>query len=119
MGLLPGVAAARGHTQLNAHWIKFLVFTGEQLDAYQARDAGLVNLVVPDGEHLAEARRLATQIASRAPLALTAAKGILNRWPDVSYEATVEVVPELMGTRDHEEGIAAFVERREPSFSGE
>ena len=118
-GLIPGVATARGHTQLNARWIKYLVFTAEQLDADQAMVAGLVNAVVPEGEHLIESRRLAAGIASRAPLALRTAKELLNRRPEVSYDATGPAVVDLMGTQDHQEGITAFRQGRHPSFVGE
>src|SRR3954469_13283950 len=70
VGLVPGAGLARGAAHLNLHWMKFLVLTGEVIDAQEARLAGLVNRVTPPGEHLTAATELARTIAGRAPLAL-------------------------------------------------
>jgi enoyl-CoA hydratase/carnithine racemase len=118
VGLVPGLGVVRGLSQVNLHWMKYLVFTGEQLDADQARLAGLVNLVVPEGEHLTVAGELASKIASRAPLALAVGKRILNRHADEGYGHGIEAVSFLQGTADVQEGVAAFRERREPQFGG-
>jgi enoyl-CoA hydratase/carnithine racemase len=118
VGLVPGLGVIRGLSQVNLHWMKYLVFTGEPLDAEQARLAGLVNLVVPEGEHLAVAGALAAKIAARAPLALAVGKRILNRHADEGYGHGIEAVSFLQGTADVQEGVAAFRERREPQFEG-
>ena len=77
---------------MNLHWMKYMVLTGLPLSAEEARLAGLVNTVVPAGEHLAEAERLAETIASRSPLALSVGKGILNRgaWETQQYVGGVD-----------------------------
>jgi enoyl-CoA hydratase/carnithine racemase len=118
VGLFPGIAAVRGLDQLNQHWLRYMIFTGEHLGAEQARLAGLVNVVVPAGEHLAAATRIADRIAANAPLATREAKRMLDRGSDAAYAEARRVVPSLMSTEDHAEGIAAFRERRTADFGG-
>lgn len=118
VGLVPGLGLVRGLAHLNLHWMKYMVPTGESLDAQEAKLAGLVNRVTPAGEHLAEARRLATLIASRGPLALAVGKRALGRDADEGYGHALEAISFLMGSEDQAEGIAAFKERREPRFEG-
>jgi enoyl-CoA hydratase/carnithine racemase len=116
VGLVPGPGMVRGLSHVNVHWMKYLVLTGLPITAQDARLAGLVNTVVSAGEHLAEAERLATVIASRSPLALAVGKGIINRggWDNQQYVAESNAL--LQGADDFAEGIAAFAERRPPVF---
>jgi enoyl-CoA hydratase len=118
VGLVPGPGVARGAAQANMHWMKFMVLSGETLDAEEARIAGLVNRVTPAGEHLAAADGLARKIAKRAPLALAVGKQLLGHRYEEAYEHAIDAVGYLQGTRDFAEGIAAFQERREPRFEG-
>jgi enoyl-CoA hydratase/carnithine racemase len=118
VGLVPGLGVVRGGASVNMHWLKYMVLTGEPLDAEEARLAGLVNRVTPAGEHLDEARRLARICAERAPLALAVGKEVVGRHADEGYGQGIEAVSYLMGTADQAEGIAAFVEKREPRFEG-
>jgi enoyl-CoA hydratase/carnithine racemase len=116
VGLVPGLGVVRGGTQVNLHWLKYMVLTGEQLTAGEARLAGLVNLVVPAGQHLAEAERLAAVIATRSPLAAATAKNILGGRSLEGYAHAIDAVSMLQGSDDHAEGIRAFVEKRQPVF---
>ena len=118
VGLMPGLGVMRGRANVNLHWLKYLIFTGIAIDAAEAKLAGLVNTVVPAGEHLAEAERLAELIAQRSPLALATAKAFLGRDSREGYGHAVDAVAMLQGSDDVAEGIAAFVDRRPPVFEG-
>jgi enoyl-CoA hydratase len=118
VGLVPGLGVWRGLAHLNLHWMKYMVLTGESLDAEEARVAGLVNKITAAGGHLAEAERLAESMAKRAPLALTVGKRVLGRDAAAGFDHAVEAVSFLMGTNDLAEGISAFKARREPAFDG-
>jgi enoyl-CoA hydratase/carnithine racemase len=118
VGLVPGPGVARGLAHANLHWMKYMIFTGETLDAEQARLAGLVNTVTPEGEHVAEAARLADRIAARAPLALAVGKQLLGEQAPSAWPHAIDGVGFLQVTEDFGEGIAAFEQRRAPRFQG-
>lgn len=116
VGLMPGLGVVRGRGNTNLHWMKHMVFTGERLSAEDARLAGLVTHVVPEGQHLDEALRQARLAAERPAVALAVAKAILNRGSGEGYDYALEATALLHGTEDQSEGVAAFKERRAPRF---
>jgi enoyl-CoA hydratase/carnithine racemase len=118
LGLLPGPGAAVGLTQMNLHWLKLMVLGCEVLDADDARLAGLVTKVVPEGEHLAAAQALAARICGLAPLSLSVGKRLLNDLTPRHWEQSQVAVTMLQGTDDFKEGVAAFAQRRRPEFHG-
>jgi len=99
-----------------------LLFTGRLIDAAQAERIGLVSRVVLHDELLPSALGLAAEIAANPPLAVQRIKRGLRTALDPDWNDLGEWVSrnlaELFRTDDHHEGVAAFLERREPSFQG-
>jgi 2-(1,2-epoxy-1,2-dihydrophenyl)acetyl-CoA isomerase len=99
-----------------------LALTGEALSAVDAERYGLVARVVPAESLMTEAQALAARLAAGAPRAIALTKRALARSWDASLEETLEYEAYLQGiagaTDDHREGLAAFVEKRPPRFSG-
>ncbi len=100
-----------------------LLFTGNLIDANTAKDWGLVSKVVPGDQLMAEAMALATQIAKQPPHSLRVAKQLLRHGTQATYDTIMEMSAAAQGlmhhTKDHEEGVAAILEKREPVFKGE
>ena len=90
--------------------------------AEEAREIGLVNRVVPQGEALDVAREVAAEIARNGPLAVRYAKAAVNRSADVDLVSGLEYEADqfalLFATEDAREGMDAFVEKRKPEFGG-
>jgi len=99
-----------------------LLFTGDVIDAQTAAEIGLVLKVVPHDELLSEATALAEKIAANPPLAVRYLKEGLRRsfYGDYHDMGTwvSQTLRVLFSTEDHKEGVASFLEKREPVFKG-
>jgi enoyl-CoA hydratase/carnithine racemase len=99
-----------------------VAFKGEVLSAQRSLELGLVNAVVSHEELMPTAKRWAAEIAANAPLAVQATKRMMRLGLEESFEANVnhvylQLLP-LFRSQDFQEGLKAFLERREPVFSG-
>ncbi|MEZ5626338.1 MAG: enoyl-CoA hydratase/isomerase family protein [Rhodocyclaceae bacterium] len=99
-----------------------LVFLGERIKGEEAVRIGLANRVFPDDGFLDAAREFAQRIASKAPFSMQLAKEHLNmaaeRTLDAALTAELEGMMFVGTTRDWQEGIDAFAEKRTPVFKG-
>lgn len=100
-----------------------LALLGDAVSAGDAVRLGLVGRVVPAGELATEARSVAARLAAGAPRALALTKRALNAAWDHDLDAALEYEAHLQDmagrTMDHAEGLAAFLEKRPPRFTGE
>ncbi|MEQ9125416.1 MAG: enoyl-CoA hydratase [Alphaproteobacteria bacterium] len=99
-----------------------MLLTGDMIDAEHAARIGLVNRVVPQEEARTAAFALARQIATKSPYTLKVGKEAFYRQLelglDAAYAYASDVMTQNLMARDAEEGIAAFVEKREPKWEG-
>jgi enoyl-CoA hydratase/carnithine racemase len=113
----PMVALSRNVS--NKHAMEMLL-TGDLVDAAAAYRMGLVNRVVPAGKAAEEALKLARRIASKSMLTVKLGKEAFYRQRELTladaYKLTIDVMVENMLARDAEEGIGAFIEKRDPTW---
>jgi enoyl-CoA hydratase len=99
-----------------------LLFTGRVIDAAEAHELRLVSRVVAHDDLLPTAMDLANEIAANPPLAVQALKRGLRTALDPDWDElgrwVSSTLGELFRTDDHREGVAAFLEKREPNYTG-
>lgn len=123
LGLIPGFGGTQRLARIVGRAVaKQMIYTGEIIKAGRALDIGLANAVFPQAELLAGARAMAKTIAGKGPLAVGAAKRAVNRGYDLALEVGLEFESMLFGsmfkTEDMREGTSAFLDKRDPLFSG-
>ncbi|CAM4691489.1 unnamed protein product [Leuciscus chuanchicus] len=127
-GLLPGAGGSqRLPRTVGFAMAKELIFTGRRVGGEQAAELGLVNRSVPqnqtrDAAHK-EALSLAREILPQAPIAVRMAKLAMNRGSEVDISSGMAIegmcYARLIPTKDRQEGMAAFIEKRLPRYTGE
>ena len=123
LGLIPGAGGTQRLPRLvNAGIAKELIYTGKMISAEEAEKIGLINCVVPEVNLMETVKEMVGLIASKAPLALRAAKEAIDRGMSMSLEDGIALERDLWsylcGTEDQKEGAAAFNEKRKPVFKG-
>jgi enoyl-CoA hydratase len=123
LGLIPGYAGTQRLARLIGRGRALeLLLTGDQISAQEAHRLGLVNRVVPAADLMAEAKKLAAALASKAPVAIryileAVHKGLEMPFPQAQiFEATLFGL--VASTEDMREGTQAFLEKRKANFKG-
>jgi enoyl-CoA hydratase len=121
LGIIPGF----GGTQRLARLVgmgraKELILTGRIIDAKEAERIGLVSRLVKDGELAERAGELGESLSYKSPAALGMAKALINKQQEIGNGLGMETASfaECFASKDHNEGIAAFLEKRKPHFRG-
>jgi enoyl-CoA hydratase len=125
--ILIGVMPGAGGTQRLARTIgKYrameLCLTARRITAQEALAWGLVNRVVPDGQHLEEAKKLAREVAAQAPVAVRLIKEAVLAAFDTPLEQGLlhekRLFALLFSSDDQKEGMRAFLAKERPTFTG-
>jgi enoyl-CoA hydratase len=124
LGIIPGYGGTQRLPRLVGKGVAIeMIATGRHVAAADALRIGLVNRVVPAAELRGAAEALATEILKNGPLAVSAAIGVALAGLEGTLRAGTDSEAEAFGriyeTKDLREGLAAFLEKRKPGFSGE
>jgi enoyl-CoA hydratase len=121
IGLIPGGGGTQRLSRLiGVEKAKWLIYTGEMINAEQACAMGLVHTVVSPEELIPEARKLALKLAGKSQIILSLAKQAINNGIqldlDRALQLEIECFANCFGTEDRDEGISSFIEKRKPEF---
>uniref|UniRef100_F4CAQ9 Enoyl-CoA hydratase n=1 Tax=Sphingobacterium sp. (strain 21) TaxID=743722 RepID=F4CAQ9_SPHS2 len=123
LGLIPGYGGTQRLTQLVGRGNAMeLILTGNMINAEKALQIGLVNHVVPADEVISKSEEIINDIAKRSPRAVAAAIRAINASlvaGEEGFNVEIDEFAKCFATADFQEGVAAFLERRQPQFPKE
>jgi methylglutaconyl-CoA hydratase len=123
IGFVPAIVSSILVWQVGHKIARDLLLTGRTFDAAEAHRFGLVNDVVPLESLMPRARELAAQLMENSPASLKSTKKLINGFIgevlERQFDQAVEENAGIRQTADFREGIASFLEKRKPRWSGE
>jgi enoyl-CoA hydratase len=123
VGIMPGAGGTQRLTRaVGKYRAMEMILTGKSISAQEAHRIGLVNRIVPVESLMAEARKIAGEIASKPSISIRAAKESILKAQDTALEVGLDFETRtfysLFATDDGKEGMNAFLEKRKPTFKG-
>lgn len=123
IGFIPALVSVFLRRQIGEKRTRDLALTGRLFDAAEAREMGLVNLVVPAEELMSEARKLAATLIAASPTSLARTKRLLVEFSEGDLDREISMAiqenADIRSTADFREGLASFLEKRNPKWTGE
>ena len=123
IGFVPAIVSSILVWQVGHKIARDLLLTGRAFEAGEAQNLGLVNEVVSPKNLLPRARELAKQLMDNSPAALRLTKKLLNSYLATSLDQQIETAVQenaaIRSTPEFLEGVASFLEKRKPSWSGQ
>ncbi|MFN0263201.1 enoyl-CoA hydratase [Tepidamorphus sp. 3E244] len=123
VGIMPGAGGTQRLTRAVGKFRAMLLcLTGKIIDGEEAYSMGLVSELVDDDQVMSRATELAGQIAKLPPIAVAQIKEVILAGPDAPLSTALalerKAVQLLFATRDKQEGMSAFLDKRKPQFTG-
>jgi methylglutaconyl-CoA hydratase len=122
IGFVPAIVSTFLLRQVGEKIARDLLLTGRIFDAAEALRIGLIGEIVPAEKLLDRARELAAQLMENSPASLAYTKGLLSDHAraelDSQIEAAIQENAGIRATADFREGIASFLEKRKPKWTG-
>ena len=123
LGVHPGFGGTQRLPRLVGRMkAKELLLTGRNIDAEEAHNIGLVNMVVDDDKLMETAEKIAGKIASKSSIQTSFIKALVNKGVDIDLSTAnsleISYFSSSFSTYDQKEGMKAFLDKRKPTFKG-
>jgi methylglutaconyl-CoA hydratase len=123
IGFVPALVSVFLYRQIGAKHARELLLTGKIIDAVEAHRMGLVNEIVAAEKLEARVKELADSLLAASPVSIAQTKRLLQEMADkemmAEMEHAVRTNSDIRSTKDFREGLASFLEKRDPKWTGE
>jgi methylglutaconyl-CoA hydratase len=122
LGIIPSVISTFVAPRMKPADMRRLFITGERFDSSVAHEIGLIDIIVPPAEFDSKIEFYIEQVQSSGPIAIKEVKNLIKNLREMDSkkykEFTVEKISELRVSKEGQEGINAFLEKRKPNWRG-